>query len=91
MVARRYAKTGGFYDVTYRLRRADGTYRWQHARATPFRDGTGAISRWFGTCVDVDEQVRAREALEAAVKERTAALHEREDRLSVLLGLRLRH
>jgi PAS domain S-box-containing protein len=84
MTARRFMKTGEFYDVTYRLRRDDGAYRWQHARGTPFRDGTGAISRWFGTCVDVDEQVRALEALEAAVEERTAELREREDRLSVL-------
>jgi PAS domain S-box-containing protein len=84
MTARRFSKTGESHEYTYRLRRADGVYRWQHVRTRSFRDEAGAISRWFGTSANVDEQVRTREALEAAVKERTAELREREDRLSVL-------
>jgi len=43
------------FENHYRLRRHDGTYRWQLARATPLIvDGT--LVKWFGTCTDVDDQ-----------------------------------
>ena len=51
------------YDVEYRLRRADGTYRWFKARGSPLRDESGAVLRWFGTSTDIDDVVRAREAM----------------------------
>ncbi len=52
----------GDYDLEYRIRRADGAYRWFKTRGTPIRDGRGAIVQWFGTCTDIDSQVRAEEA-----------------------------
>ncbi|HEY8566411.1 MAG TPA: PAS domain S-box protein [Beijerinckiaceae bacterium] len=51
------------YDVEYRLRGSDGTYRWFKARGSPLLDETGAILRWFGTSTDIDDLVRAREAM----------------------------
>lgn len=44
------------FDREFRLRRADGTYLWALARAVPVRDSQGEISRWFGTCTDIDGQ-----------------------------------
>ena len=81
--------TGDGYEVEYRLRRADGAWRWFLGRAEPVRDeADGAILRWFGTCTDIDDAVHARETLrrsaaelEALVAERTAALEASNARL----------
>lgn len=55
----RSVMTGETYDIEYRLRRADGSYRWALARAFPMRDESGEIVRWFGTCTDIDDQRRS--------------------------------
>lgn len=55
--------TGGTpYEVEFRLRRADGEYRWHLGRATPMRDRDGALVRWFGTNTDIDDQRRTGQA-----------------------------
>lgn len=46
-------------DLEFRLRRADGQYRWFLARAVPLRDGAGKIIKWFGTRTDVHERKQA--------------------------------
>jgi PAS domain S-box-containing protein len=55
--------TGEEYEVEFRLRRADGTYRWHLGRALPFRGAEGRIEKWFGTNTDMDELTRARDEL----------------------------
>ncbi|WP_291864243.1 PAS domain-containing protein [Bradyrhizobium sp.] len=44
------------YEVEFRLRRADGVFRWFLARAVPVRDEQGQITRWIGTNTDVHDQ-----------------------------------
>ena len=56
--------TGDPYQIEYRLRHFDGTYRWVLGRALPIRDESGAITRWFGTCTDIHEQKLALEERE---------------------------
>ncbi|QDV33723.1 ATP-binding protein [Tautonia plasticadhaerens] len=51
------------YDVNYRIRGADGGYRWFKTRGTPIRGDSGTIVKWFGTCTDIDVQVKAEESL----------------------------
>ena len=51
--------TGDLYEIEYRLRRADGVYRWTLGRATPIRNEAGEITRWFGTCTDIEELKRS--------------------------------
>lgn len=46
------------YDVQFRIRRFDGTYRWFKTRATPLTDEQGNVVKWFGTNTDIDEQKR---------------------------------
>ncbi len=65
--------SGTPYTTEYRLRAADGGYRWHLARATPQRDERGRIKRWFGTTTDISAQ-----------KENEAAL----ERINVLLELK---
>lgn len=48
--------TGAFYEVEYRIKRADHTYRWHLVRGLPLKDEQGQIIKWFGTCTDIDEQ-----------------------------------
>ena len=56
--------TGEPFEMEYRLRMADGSYRWTLGRALPVRDpATGGITRWFGTCTDIEDSVLARDAL----------------------------
>jgi PAS domain S-box-containing protein len=61
--------SGEPYQIEYRLRHADGTYRWVLGRALPMRDDTGAITRWFGTCTDIHEQKLAQEEREVISQE----------------------
>ncbi|WP_218823436.1 PAS domain-containing sensor histidine kinase [Inquilinus limosus] len=58
--------TGERFSMKYRLRRADGVYRWMSGRAEPMRDQDGRIVQWFGLCHDIDDQVHAEEALRRA-------------------------
>ena len=55
--------TGEDYDVEFRLRRADGEYRWHIGRAVAMHEAGGAISRWFGTNTDVDDRRRVEDEL----------------------------
>ncbi|KEC70207.1 two-component sensor histidine kinase [Rhizobium leguminosarum bv. phaseoli CCGM1] len=55
--------TGETFAMRYRLRRADGVYRWMSSRAEPLRDQAGNVLQWYGLCHDIDDQVHAEEAL----------------------------
>lgn len=75
----RALQSGERYEVEYRLRRADGTFRWHHGSALPARDAAGHVVRWFGTCTDIEDQVRSAQILESTVEERTRALREAQE------------
>jgi PAS domain S-box-containing protein len=62
------------YDVEYRLRRADGAWRWFNGRATAVRGDDGQPQRWFGAATDITEIVEARRDLEDRVADRTREL-----------------
>lgn len=64
----RSLESGDPYDVQFRLRVADGTYRWFLVRAVPVRDDAENIVRWVGVNVDIDDQRRADEAREKFVR-----------------------
>jgi PAS domain S-box-containing protein len=49
-------QTGENYEVEFRIRRADGVYRWHVVRALPLRNSDGAIIRWIGTNTDIHER-----------------------------------
>ena len=48
--------SGAPYDAEFRLRGADGTYRWHLSRAVALRDADGAVARWIGTSIDIEDQ-----------------------------------
>lgn len=55
--------TGAPLSIDFRLRRADGAYRWHNSSALPQRDDKGAVVKWFGTCTDITERKQAQEQL----------------------------
>jgi PAS domain S-box-containing protein len=65
----RAVESGEDYEIEYRLRRADGEYRWMLVRGLPMRDKAGAVSRWIGTCTDIHEQKAAAEQHELLTRE----------------------
>ncbi len=55
--------TGENYETQFRIRRADGVYRWHVVRALPIRDETGAVARWVGTNTDIQNTREVSDAL----------------------------
>ena len=47
----------------YRVRRCDGTWVWWEDRGTPVLDNDAIPIRWVGSCADINERVRAEEAV----------------------------
>ena len=76
--------TGEPYNIEYRLRHFDGTYRWVLGRALPVHDQSGAIQRWFGTCTDIHEQKLAYEEREVISQELS---HRIKNIFAVIAGL----
>lgn len=74
-------RTGEPYETEYRIRRADGVYRWFIGRANPLRDERGQIIKWIGTCTDIEDQKHNQQLLEQQIKERTEELAEANIRL----------
>ncbi len=69
-------ETGQDYTHENRLRRADGVYRWFHARTTPRRNAEGQIIRWYSLLTDIEELKRLKDRLH----EENLALREQIDR-----------
>jgi PAS domain S-box-containing protein len=59
--------TGEPYEAQFRVRIRAGGHRWHLVRAVAQRDDDGAIVRWVGVNVDIDDQRRADEAREKFV------------------------
>lgn len=62
------------YEITHRLKRADGTTHWYLTRAIPVRDGEGRVTEWLGTTTDIDVQKRTEEALREADRQKNEFL-----------------
>lgn len=83
-------QSGGNFDLEFRIRRADGVYRWFRTRAVPLRDGEGRIIKWFGTNTDFDDykrtEARYQQQLErlSLLDTTTRAIGGRQDLKSIL-------
>ena len=59
-------ESGDVYEAEFRIRRADGAYRWHLVRGVPERDFGGTVMRWVGTNTDIDDQKQAEHELQTA-------------------------
>ncbi|WP_210484867.1 PAS domain S-box protein [Microvirga antarctica] len=76
--------TGRFYQTEFRIRGADGTYRWHLSRALPIMDTAGNALRWIGTNTDIEVQKAAVEdlaRLNATLEEQIAQRTQERDRV----------
>src|ERR1700744_1817734 len=60
------------FEMYYRLKRADGAYRWIFDRGVPFYDTDGVFRGYIGSCIDVTERIEA-QRLADEVRERELA------------------
>lgn len=65
------------FEMHYRLKRADGIYRWIFDRGAPFFGSDGAFGGYIGSCIDVTDRIEAQRAADES----------RERELSKLRGL----
>lgn len=54
-------RTGSAGEVTFRVRNAEGKYRWFISRAEPLRTSDGTLLYWTGVNLDIEERKLAEE------------------------------
>lgn len=69
----RCVATGEAFEMEYRVRRADGVYRWFHVRGQPVRDAAGHIQRWCFLDVDIDDRKQGEVLLAQTLAELAAS------------------
>ena len=72
------------YDVDYRLKVHDGSYRWFHASGNVVRDRSGHPEEIIGVFIDIDEEKRQSEALDQTSRKKEKFYGELETMLSSL-------
>jgi PAS domain S-box-containing protein len=60
---------GSKFEGEWRIRGANGQYRWFLVRGVPQESSDSQIARWYGTHVEIEERHRAEQALIAAQAE----------------------
>jgi len=61
-------RSGSPYEIEYRIRSAEGDYRYLHVRGIPVRDPDGSVREWIGAGTDVTERVRLQDQFHQAQK-----------------------
>ena len=71
-------RTGSLYQTEFRVKNAAGQYRWFLVRALPIRNNDSVITRWFGTCTDIEDQKEMQAQKEKLLSSERAARDEAE-------------
>jgi len=67
--------SGTAYQNEFRVRLADGEYRWMLANAVAVRNPDGSIREWVGSLADIHDRKQAEEKLRASEERLRLALH----------------
>jgi len=62
------------FEMHYRLKRADGAYRWIFDRGVPFYDSNGEFRGYIGSCIDVTERIEAQRSADESRERELAKL-----------------
>lgn len=54
---------GETYESEFRIRKADGSFRWHLVRASPLKSPSGALIGWVGTNTDIEERKTAEDQI----------------------------
>ena len=74
---------GGAISIEFRVRVADGRYRWYLSLGNPLRDDHGTIVKYYGTWTDIDEQKRTLLENDQLLQRERQAVRARDEFLSV--------
>ncbi len=66
-------QSGWHYQAEGRLRRADGIYRWHLHQATPLKDESNQVIKWFGTATDIEDQKQLEQQRDRSLLQEQAA------------------
>lgn len=80
----RCLREGTEFHVEYRLRGADGAYRWFVGHALPQVDESGRPLGWYGTCTDIDAQWRTQQEIVRLNRDLKARVDELETLLETI-------
>ncbi|MBZ2208354.1 PAS domain S-box protein [Massilia soli] len=61
-------------EMSFRVRRHDGSYRWHLSRAAFVPDGVTGAARWFGSATDIDDQMRLQHEAKSLADRLTATM-----------------
>jgi PAS domain S-box-containing protein len=76
-------------DLEYRLRHADGQYRWVLAQVAPRPDADGNVTRWTACATDIQDQKDRQAQLRAALEAEAALAVEQANHAKQLAEVRL--
>jgi len=67
-------RTGTKCELEYRIRRADGDFRWHTLCAIPVLGSDGRVLKWIGTATDIDDQKQLETNLHRTQRESAVTL-----------------
>ena len=71
-------QSGTEYETNFRLRSADGLYRWFQGHTVPLLSAEGKVEKWFGIFTDIHD----RKLMELDLSQRTTQLLRSNERLN---------
>ena len=75
------------FEMDYRLKRADGQYRWINDRGTPIYDNQQHFIGYIGSCMDITEKIEGKLLIEMAQTDALCKTYNRQYSLQLLEDL----
>lgn len=80
-------QTGEPLEIQHRFRYRTGEWRWQLVRGNPIKNAMGQVTKWAGTCTDIQSEVDIKTALRASEEQSRSILARERHYMNQLQGL----